>query len=941
VTFADPNVERIVHYLAGELARPPGAPATLPGLEFGFESLYARLREEPEAVRALLPRLSGHGQSPAGRAWLALFGLCASHNGSTPSARAKLEAALRTAPTYTRVVAGMELARIVQASSGLVAAWELASALELAAAFQGVRTLTDQQLEGPLLGPACFSLLELSAANGAFAIADAVANAGRRLWASKQARIFEIELFGAEAEVARGEFTKALARVEQLETSRVRAGAQLRAACIELQARVTLGEAETELCLACLERCLALLEAASLDPLADDREQLRTRISWLASLSRALSVRVESTACAAPVASPAGDHSIADLFRLEAVARRGHDPARQRELLETLVSATEQHLQDPEVLAPDQELRLNLLWSWLVVELGLTQVFPFCRSVLLTAIARSRQLGSRPLEMQAHDQFSLLCARTDQGLAAALVHCHAATQLALALLAENSRTRNSASAYRRAYLEDLLPVLDRTLELQTELAVSIGKLPSFQAQVLDPFDERLFDVESPQGSWQRLGRSLQALTENAQALALREARLARESDLQEMTLPPPQLSPDTRPILKELQSRLREHDAVLQYFLVGRYVLVFAYGRGFFHWYAGIAVERAERAIEEWARELQDWSSGEVTANREGLDELQALLLPPALSRTLRVARVTHLRVVPHGALYRLPFGRLETGHGSVAASFSMSLHPTGRAAARAATHRFRPLRRRATLAHLVGPELSNARPIECGVQDLSALQRALGRSSRTARILSIDGSQQQLAAVVTQLSEYDVLHFLCHGQKGSALSPANLLVAAGRPATLTARVISELPLQQCRLVVLQSCWTGWLDHSRTNPVQGLPQAFTDAGAHAVIAPLTQVPVALAPVFTHVFYRALAFLPAERALHRALLVLRTYGAKLLPRDPEAAAAYAAWGSSFDTLEYRYTGASDVRFGSWLSRLIGRVHFWWFERRLSREEGLRT
>ena len=311
--------------------------------------------------------------------------------------------------------------------------------------------------------------------------------------------------------------------------------------------------------------------------------------------------------------------------------------------------------------------------------------------------------------------------------------------------------------------------------------------------------------------------------------------------------------------------------------------------------------------------------------------------MPGGLMPTLQQARVTHLRIVPHGALYRLPFGRLETQTGPLASSFSMSLHPTGRAAATAARRRYPRARRQASLAHVVGPELDKpALAVACADRDRGAIEQALAGVASPARVFGIEGYGHQLGDVVTELPEHDALHFLCHGQKGSSLgTSATLLIAKGTPAELEARDISSLSLSRCKLVLLQACWTGWLDHSRTNPVQGLPQAFSDAGAHAVIAPLTQVPVALAPLFSNVFYRALRFLPAELALHRALGVLRSHGSRLMQGDRQAIAAYEAWGSTFDGLEYRYTGASDVVFGTWLSRLVGRARFWWFERQLSR------
>ena len=103
------------------------------------------------------------------------------------------------------------------------------------------------------------------------------------------------------------------------------------------------------------------------------------------------------------------------------------------------------------------------------------------------------------------------------------------------------------------------------------------------------------------------------------------------------------------------------------------------------------------------------------------------------------------------------------------------------------------------------------------------------------------------------------------------------------------------------------------MNHQRRDPVQGFPQAFCDAGAGAVIAPLVPLPEALAPFFSNVFYRALRFLPAEQALHRALALLRSHGPAIVAGQPEALAKLREHGS-VDAFEYRYTGTPGLRFG---------------------------
>jgi hypothetical protein len=203
-----------------------------------------------------------------------------------------------------------------------------------------------------------------------------------------------------------------------------------------------------------------------------------------------------------------------------------------------------------------------------------------------------------------------------------------------------------------------------------------------------------------------------------------------------------------------------------------------------------------------------------------------------------------------------------------------------------------------------------------------------------------IDTVAGGVAALHARAGEHVVLHFTCHGAEGDALSPPFLRLgppgAAHEPGrtALDLAGAAALPLRPGALVVLQSCWTGWMSHAREDPAQGFPQAFCDAGAAAVIAPLVPLPEALAPFFSNALYRALRFLPAEQALWRALEVLRIHGETLVLGHPEALAKLLEHGS-IDAFEYRYAGAPGLRFGGLLSRLVGRASFFWWLRGLAR------
>lgn len=260
-----------------------------------------------------------------------------------------------------------------------------------------------------------------------------------------------------------------------------------------------------------------------------------------------------------------------------------------------------------------------------------------------------------------------------------------------------------------------------------------------------------------------------------------------------------------------------------------------------------------------------------------------------------------------------------------------MSMHATGQLAAESATSATQPLRRHLEHGFVYGPE------VDCVAQEQAAMLRARGKWLPNTHIESVDGAKLSTEALLSRLPQFDLLHFLCHGEEGGSFgrSPA-LHVGARDTDGLKLPNVLRLRMHRCALVVLQSCWTGWMDHQRTHPVQGFPQAFCDAGARAVIAPLTKIPQILAPLFTEVLYRALRFLPAEQALQRTLSVLRTHGETLAATDSDAQKALQDAGG-MDIFEYRYTGARGLLPGHMGSRWLGRLSFWWWERRLRRRQ----
>jgi CHAT domain-containing protein len=934
---ARPSVERLLGYLEAALAQSSLDRAQLSRVEAAFAALYALVageREELEALGARWPAAAERHREL--EAWRLLVHWAAALGQEGSGDTATLEASLARAPRWTALLVGAEAARLIwNTPGGADRAWsqlQRAGTLDL---FEALSRPTEQQSENPMFAECCCVLLELSASKGDWKRFAGIESHTRRIWREDHPAAIKVGLVRAGANVARGEYQAALDWIARWQ-NQMSDQERIVALATKLHALVARGSASDEAAGAALQAFLDLERRLAESPLlaTSTHRKLRESVEQIARTSRVLSDVLEDAASDDPSVHRGAGTGNRELFEAEALARRNQHPERRKRALAELLSRVEEAIEGDGAKTPDELLRLRLLWCRLVVDDDQAHAFDECERVLSTVITEAARLGARPLEMLALDQRGLLRARFEPpDLRGAMEDGIAATALATELLNANSSTSDDGKG-RRAFLESLLPVFDRVIEVHAIAASRVGQ--HLGGKVVDPFDPTLFDSRTPGGEWQRLGRVLHGYSEQAQALALADARRAREysSDQVESLS---SIDPRAAEVLDAFRGRLRPTDAVLQYSLVGSYLLIFAYGRGFFDWRLQTVHDQAssERAVESLVRDLRDWTQGEEPSSMEALRRLHELVLPDQLGSTLDRARATHLFIVPHGALYRVPFGRLALPSGPLGLRFSLSLHPTGLLAAESASAPPQRLGRRATLAHVVGPEQGVTAEVQCAPAERAALTGALGRFWPPAAVRPLEGWRQSLASILAALGGYELLHFTCHGQEGSALGQrASMLVATGNGG-LDSRAISKLELTSCALVVLQSCWTGWMDHKRSNPVQGIPQAFCDAGVGAVIAPLTQVPMALAATFSSIFYRALRFLPAEVALQRTLHLLRRYGSVVVAGDPAASEAFVACGSSLDRLEYRYTGAAGIRLGSRFSRAIGRVVFWWFERSLAR------
>jgi hypothetical protein len=897
----------------------------LPELEALQEALFAHAQNRGRnALLKLTEILLAHAdRHPAIDAWLRLTRLHLADAVEHSTALGAVDEALGEAPPRTRWLVGAEVARLVWLRDGSLQAWERIVNLKAPPLAQ------DWQSEGPLVVTAILTELKLAAVNGAWAAYDELAVSAMALWTTDHPFAIRVSLALADIAISRGRYCDALGFLQRVEHA-ANGGLRFHLLCTKLHALVSLGRGhleDTRAMLAAIRGAKLAAPIPGYELPAEEQSALERRLKQL-ELATQVSRVAEDTAST----------TLTSLLQEELNAQGIKSRQKRRDAMLMLVRRAESLLLRVEVTSiPEEWIRIQLLWCRAIVDLGDPEIFNACEDVLGQALAASTERSLAPLEMLALDQRAILRARkTPADFRGAVADSTRAASIAVELLAANTENGSSAQGLERSLLESLLPVLDRVVELHAEGALRIaGRHPELLESPLGAHSTARHE-ESPRDTWTRFGRVLHGFTEQIQALALQEARRSYEDGRMVPHRFAIAVDGSAVTILDDLRRALRPEDGVVQYLVLSRHVIVFAYSRRFFDWHIATVPDmnepdgpdHAHRVLGELIRSLRGWTQGEVLPeSRDSLKLLHSLLFPGKIDEAITLAGVQHLRIVPHDVLYRVPFGRIESASGPLLQRFSLSLHPTGKLAAESAAATNIRIARRPLLGYVVGPR------VDCGAREEHAIRTGSGSVAPLARIEKIESANIGLAAIQAHVAEFDLLHLTCHGEEGSMTrSPVLSLADAegGRIDKLPA--VLRLPLRRVALVILQSCWSGWMDHERTNPVQGFPQAFCDAGACAVIAPLTQVHQALAPVFSNVFYRALRFLPAERALRCTLDTLRLYGSTLVADDPEARSALQRHGS-MDAFEYRYTGVTGITVGGFVSRCIGWGSFFLWERRL--------
>lgn len=282
--------------------------------------------------------------------------------------------------------------------------------------------------------------------------------------------------------------------------------------------------------------------------------------------------------------------------------------------------------------------------------------------------------------------------------------------------------------------------------------------------------------------------------------------------------------------LGEIQTGLREGEALLEYALVGQKTYAFVISRGSLRvvdlhcgpaklqeeidgLHEAFSLARRERA---WGgRSVIDWT----------LEALGETLLGRVPLRG-----VEHLIVVPQGPLHQVPFGALRTEgrhvveRSAVTIAASASVHVRLRARARAAP---------SPDACLVVADPTRTM-LHAGAEE-DAVRRRFG--DRTEVIAGTTATRKR---VTSRMVRRPVVHIATHAGFLSERPELSFLRLAGKERLFASDIV-RVDMSRVRVVLLTACEGGRGDHGRAGEMLGLPRAFLRAGARAVVAPLWPV----------------------------------------------------------------------------------------------------
>jgi len=297
-----------------------------------------------------------------------------------------------------------------------------------------------------------------------------------------------------------------------------------------------------------------------------------------------------------------------------------------------------------------------------------------------------------------------------------------------------------------------------------------------------------------------------------------------------------------------LQGALREHDALIEYGVVGDELFACVVTRS--------RVE-LKRRLASWAEvvtairtarfqiETMRYGAGTVDRHLDLLTRRSQIAMHRVHNLVWAplgalLADVRSVLVVPHEQLGAIQFAALHDGTNYLAHSFKLAVVPSARTA----------------LHGLMHPPSACERAVVVG--ESSRLPHAAEEArfvaalfSRSQVLVDKDADAPSLRAAS---QDADVLHLACHGEFRSDNPMFSALHLADGPFTVSDT--ETLRLRQ-GIVVLSACETGVAAYSRGDEMIGLVRAFMLAGAARVVASMWPVDDAITVRFMTAFYRSL------------------------------------------------------------------------------------
>lgn len=255
--------------------------------------------------------------------------------------------------------------------------------------------------------------------------------------------------------------------------------------------------------------------------------------------------------------------------------------------------------------------------------------------------------------------------------------------------------------------------------------------------------------------------------------------------------------------------------------------------------------------------------------------------------RNLSLGEEAPVLILPHRGLGLLPLHAASDGDGRCFLdTFTVSFAPGAQALAAkrqvAATSEPTLLAAVNPTENLLFAELEGLSVASCFADDRRVL---------------LERSEARLGRVIQAAAGRTHLHFSCHGIfRWDDVPQSGLLMSDGEVLSL-ARVVRELDLRSARLVTLSACDTGQTEASDTpDEFFGLPAAFLQAGAQAVVCALWPVEdVSTALLMSRFYATHLAGATPAEALRHAQSWMRQVTAGELARrfwDERAKEAHA-------------------------------------------------